>query len=161
MGKIRFSALTLVICLLASCAPSSQAIQNAIAQTQAAYTPTPTLVPTPTMNPCTDHGWADIITYMNQYDLQEKNLVVGTSKSAYLLGLNNFKDKINGVVIDACTEHARQLVVSGIANRIYTMQLILSDGDETDWATAMVQGIKMIQDAETELKDLGLNVILP
>jgi hypothetical protein len=49
MGKIRFIALVLSICLLVACAPSSQAIQTAIIQTQAAIpTATPTTITSPT-----------------------------------------------------------------------------------------------------------------
>ena len=39
------------VLLLAACAPSPQAIQTAIALTQAAWTPTPTLTTTPTYTP--------------------------------------------------------------------------------------------------------------
>jgi hypothetical protein len=43
--------LTLVSILLAACAPSSQALQTAIAQTQAVWTPIPTQTPYPTPTP--------------------------------------------------------------------------------------------------------------
>jgi len=45
MTKINFPKLVLIVCLLAACAPSPQAIQTAIAQTQAAQTPIPTIIP--------------------------------------------------------------------------------------------------------------------
>jgi hypothetical protein len=52
MGKIRFITIALSICLLAACAPSAQAIQTAIAQTQAAIpTKTPNPNPTSTLTP--------------------------------------------------------------------------------------------------------------
>jgi murein DD-endopeptidase MepM/ murein hydrolase activator NlpD len=55
MNKAKFLALTLAICLLAACAPSAQAIQTAVAQTQAAWTPAPTqtLSVTPSEMPTT------------------------------------------------------------------------------------------------------------
>jgi hypothetical protein len=48
MVNRRLLTLSLVICLLGACAPSAQAIQTAIAETQAAWTPTPTSTFTPT-----------------------------------------------------------------------------------------------------------------
>jgi hypothetical protein len=48
MIKVRFLALTLIICLLAACAPSAQSIQTAIAQIQAAWTRVPSQTPYPT-----------------------------------------------------------------------------------------------------------------
>jgi hypothetical protein len=43
MSKNKFIILILVLCLLAACAPSSFAIQTAIAKTQAIWTPVPPL----------------------------------------------------------------------------------------------------------------------
>jgi len=55
MNKIRLLILAFSICLLAACAPSAQASQAAVAQTQAAWTPTPTSTiastPIPTLTP--------------------------------------------------------------------------------------------------------------
>jgi hypothetical protein len=51
MVKVKFLAFTLAICLLAACAPSQQAIQTAVAQTQAAWTPIPTQTAYPTQTP--------------------------------------------------------------------------------------------------------------
>lgn len=52
MDKIFLKAIILVLVfLLAACAPSASQIQTAIAQTQAAWTPTPTYAPTPTNTP--------------------------------------------------------------------------------------------------------------
>lgn len=45
--------LIAIVMLMAECAPSPQAIQTAIAKTQAAWTPTPTLTTTPTYTPTT------------------------------------------------------------------------------------------------------------
>ena len=45
MDKFILPFLILTLCLLASCTPSPQVIQTAIAQTQAAWTPAPTQTP--------------------------------------------------------------------------------------------------------------------
>jgi hypothetical protein len=152
----------------AGCTPSAQAVQTAMAKTQAAM-PTPTLtataipspmtIPSPTINPCSDRGWADIINYITQYNLSVKNVQVGSSIFAYVQTLKNYEEKINGVVIDSCTEHARQLVVTGLSNQTSAWQTVLSGGK--DYSTELVNGIKMLQDANTELNSLGLHVNLP
>jgi hypothetical protein len=51
MVKVRLPALVLVVFILAACAPSSQAIQTAIAQTQAVWTKVPTQTAYPTITP--------------------------------------------------------------------------------------------------------------
>ena len=51
MLKNKFAILILAVFLLAACAPSSQAIQTAIAQTEAAWTPTPTSTYSATFTP--------------------------------------------------------------------------------------------------------------
>lgn len=176
--QITISIITFAF-ILSGCAPSSQTIQTAIAgtqttdnhlqetqqvvikQTQAAWTASPTETPTATVNPCSDRGWTDIVTYLSQYNLAEKNMIVGTSAAAYLMGLENYKEKINSVVIDPCTEHARQSVISGLANQIYCMQIIVTNGSQSDALTAMAQGTIMINDAETELNNLGLRLTFP
>jgi hypothetical protein len=160
MVKIRFLALILSICLLVACAPSAQAIQTAIAKTQAAYTPTPTLVPTPTINPCSARGWADIATYVNQFGITWSSDPVGISTSTFLLQLKNLENKINAVSIDACTEHARQLVIGGLDNIIYGLQLIFDDPNDSQAHDVMVKGVTMIDDTNVELSDLGIDITL-
>ena len=169
----------LAVILLPACAPSQVAIQNAIAgtqtssanvqetqqaeiaQTQAAWTSTSTAIPTSIINPCSDIGWGDIVVYMSQFYQAQKNLVVGTSKAAYLLSLENYRNRINNVDVYPCTEHARQLVIMGVDNLIYSDQMIFNDADQTEYLTVIVEGMKMILDAETELHGLGLNVQFP
>jgi hypothetical protein len=160
----------LAIILLVACSPSPQAIQTAISQTQAALptftptataTPTVTTTPTSTINPCSDRGWADIINYMTQYNLSVKNVQVGSSIFAYIQTLKNYEEKINSVVIDSCTEHARQLVITGLSNQTSAWQSVLTGGNSDDWATELVNGVQMLQDAETELNNLGLHVTFP
>jgi hypothetical protein len=160
MNKFRFTILILVACLLAACAPSAQAIQTAVAKTQAAYTPTPTLVPTPTINPCSDRGWADIAIYVHQFWLTWGNIQPGSSIAAHLMQLQNFESKINAVDIDACTEHARQSVVGGLDNLIYGLQLIITDPKNSEASGVIVKGSMMINDANSELTGLGINITL-
>ena len=65
--------------ILASCGPSDAEIQAtvqaSIAQTQTAF---PTPIPTPTVNLCSDRGWAAINTYLHLFDQQ---MSVGNSIS--------------------------------------------------------------------------------
>jgi hypothetical protein len=171
MNKKRFAIIVyLATIFLVACAPSLQTVQSAIAETQAALptlipiaTTTPTTTTTATINPCTDRGWADIVNYLTQFNLQGKNIIVGTSISVFLQGLENYKEKIYDVVVDSCSEHARQLVVTSLGNQIYFYQSILTGSFQSDTttATAMVESMKMILDAETELAGLGLNVKFP
>jgi hypothetical protein len=79
MVKIKFLPFALAICLLAACSPSPQAIQTAIAQTQAAWTPTftlspspsPSLIPSPTTIP------------FSQLNLEDKLVVAGDLPPGY------------------------------------------------------------------------------
>ena len=163
MSKIKFIILILGACLLAACAPSQQAVQTAVAETQAAIptatstlVPIATLKPTATVNPCSNRGWGDIATYLKQFDAEIKNLVVGTSIQTYLDSLSNYQELINNVVIDACLEHARQTIVAGMGNEIVGMQISLNNGKQEDATSALVQGMTMIKDARAELVTLGI-----
>jgi hypothetical protein len=158
----------IAVILLTSCSPSPQAIQTAIAETQAALptltptaTTTQTATPTATINPCSDRGWADIINYMTQYNLSVKNVQVGSSIFAYIQTLKNYEEKINSVVIDSCTEHARQLVITGLSNQTSAWQSVLTGSITNDMATQLVNSLLMLKDAETELNSLGLHLTFP
>ena len=78
------------------------------------------------------------------------------------------ENKIKDVSVDACTEHARQLIVSGVDNMIIAFGLIwdasgtsLSD-EANDNATQLVlEGKSMIVDARAELKGLGIHLDYP
>jgi len=108
----------------------------------------------PTLNPCTNHGWADIETYLKAYETQSSNIVAGTSIKAYIDGLENIKNQINGVSIDACTENARQMIIAGLENRTQSMQIIMMKGDANVAASMMFKGVTMIKDAIKELSGL-------
>jgi hypothetical protein len=154
----------IALIFFSACAPSQAAIQAAIAETQGALptvTPTSTPLPTETKNPCSDRGWEDISNYMIQFSIQEKNHVVGTSISAYLQSLINYQEKINDVVIDSCTEHARQLFINALGNRIYAYQIIMTGGDKNASITTMINAQQMINDARAELTSLGIYITLP
>jgi len=156
---IKSIILILLVLFLVSCAPSQASISTAIAETQAALptsTPTSTPIPTATINPCTNLGWDDIAIYLKQFDVQIKNLIVGTSIQAYLTSLGNYQEKINNVIIDACTENARQTIISGMGNQIKGMQIILNNGKQEDSVLALFQGKIMIEDAKKELLTFGI-----
>ena len=169
--KYLFISFFLVL-FLTACAPSEQAIQTSIAKTQAAYTPTqqPTTTPNPTAtpNPCTDKGWADIETYLKQFDqFRDNNLTVGTSVYSYLEGLENIRNKISTVEIDACSEIARQLFINFLGNQIHALTLISTKTDvnnqiETLMAeTLMAESVEIFSDAITELNNLGIKLNYP
>ena len=164
MLKNKIISLLLGVSLLVACAPSQNVMQTAIAETLTAIsTPTPivTLTPTATINPCTDRGWSDITIYLKQFDQEQKNMVVGSSAFAYLQTLTNTKNKANIVVIDACTEHARQQIISYMENSIYVMQVIINGGSQQDYLSAMVSSVQALQDARTELLTLGITLDYP
>lgn len=151
--------LILLLHFLVSCGPSQSSISTAISKTQTAFptsTPLPTFTPTATINPCTSLGWDDIATYLKQFDVQIRNLIVGTSIKAYLTSLSNYQGKINGVTINACSEHARQTIISGIGNQIKGMEIALNNGKQEEGAMALFQGEVMIDDAKEELGTLGI-----
>jgi hypothetical protein len=147
------------IILLSSCTPSPEAIQKAIAQTQTAMPtplPTRTPIPTATINPCTDNGWSDISIYFKQFEDQKP--VVGTSVLAYVESLKNYQNKINGVTIDACSEHARQTIVEAMGNYIYVMGIIIGGGKLTseEKTTTLLKYALMLKDSKQELAGLGI-----
>jgi hypothetical protein len=146
--------------IMSACAPSQSTVQTAIANTQAAWTPTPSPIPTATINPCSDRGWADIVTYLKQYDQLQNSMQVGTSEAAFIAQLNNMEEKINSVSVDACTEHARQTVIGGLQNQTLAFQMIFIDANNTDYLKVLASGLIMIKDAEKELKNLGLQIDL-
>jgi hypothetical protein len=153
--KLKLIALIIVFgTLISSCGPSEKAVQMAIAQTQTAM---PTAIPTATVNPCTDKGWADIAIYLKQFD--DTDPVVGTSIYAYLESLRNYQEKIKNVNIDACSEQARQKIISSVANQIYVMQDISSGGDlKPELITLLVESQSTLKEAIDELAALGINI---
>ncbi len=163
MKHLAFHFLMMFL-MLAACGPSDAEIQAtvqaSIAQTQTAI-PTPT--PTPTVNPCSDRGWADITIYLHQFDQEARSVQAGISISAFLQQLKNTEDKINAVSVDACTEHARQLIISGLGNMIYAFQLIsMPGGTSNDEVTqVMNKGALMIANALIELRGLGIHLNYP
>jgi hypothetical protein len=151
--------------ILASCGPSDAEIQATV---QASIAQTQTAIPTPIPNPCSDRGWADINTYLHLFYQQLRNAEVGNSIYTFFQQLEGFRDKIGAVSIDACTEHARQLIVSGVDNMIIAIGLIwdasgTSHSDEAnDNADQLIlEGKSMIADARAELKGLGIHLDYP
>jgi hypothetical protein len=163
MSKFKFVYPILIAILLSACGSSQASIETAIAKTQAAWTPTFTLQPTSTVTPhptatssCTDRGWGDIATYLKQFDQAEKSASVGSSIAVFLKSLTNYEDKINNVAIDACTEHARQQLISGMGNEISGLKLIFTGGSQADINSAMITGASDILSARSELQKLGI-----
>ena len=101
---------------------------------------TPILEPIPTINPSSARGWADIATCVTQFGLAWGSIPVGISTSTFHLQLKNIESKINTVSIDACTEHARQLVICGLDNIIYGLQLIFDNPNDSQVHDVMVKG---------------------
>lgn len=173
--RILSTLLFITVLFVSGCQPSEIVVQTAMAQTQAALptataTPTPvptsTTIPTPTVNPCSDRGWSDITIYLHQFDQQLSEMVVGTKLSTYFDGLDNTKNKINEVSIDACTEHARQLIISGLDNEIYAFQLLsiidmLNSSERENIATLISESVTMINNAKEELESLGIYLDYP
>lgn len=169
--KMYFLLITILL-LFTACAPSPQIIQTAIAQTQAANptstftlipltetpTPIPTLTPT---NSCTNKGWTDIDNYLNQYRLQDDSYVQGSDINIYLASLTNIKNQVNETYIDACTENARQLLVTGLEKRIYGYYILFTGGSAEDAIAIVEVGNAMIDGAITELRKMGIYVIRP
>jgi len=170
--RILSTLIFIAVLFVSGCQPSEAVVQTAMAQTQAALptataTPTPvptsTTIPTPTVNPCSDRGWSDITIYLHLFDKQLDEMEVGTIISTFFEGLNNTKNKINDVSIDACTEHARQLIISSLGNQIYAFQLVpmigmMSSSDREKIATLLIESVTMINNAKEELESLGIHL---
>jgi hypothetical protein len=165
--------LITIVLLLTACAPSQVAVQGSPVDTQAAIlasTPTATAIPTATSsptatsNPCTDLGWKDIINYLNEFNFQAG---IGTQQgvivSEWLKTVTGIKENIANVTVDACAEHARELVVSSLDNRITAQHMMYTGqfNDPNALTDKLLQGNKMMDDARAELKGLGLQVTLP
>lgn len=167
----KYFLLFTILLLIISCVPSQVVIQMPTAETQSAspsiiptatVLPTATVTPTATINPCTDRGWTDISNYVAEFKFQVMNIQQGVIVSEWLKTVTSIKENIINVTVDACTEHARQLVVSSLDNRI-SWQHMLFTGHFDD-PNALTNGInqenQMMEAARAELIDLGLNVTL-
>ncbi len=167
----RWAILPLILLLIA-CVPSQVLIQTATAETQsvspsnaptAIVSPTATVLPTTSINPCTDRGWTDISNYVAEFKFQVMNIQQGVIVSEWLKTVTSIKENIINVTVDACTEHARQLVVSSLDNRISWQHMVFTG--QFDDPNAVTNGVnqenQMMEAARTELTGLGLNVTLP
>jgi hypothetical protein len=125
--------------------------------------PTSTVIPTATINPCTDRGWADISTYVTEFQFQTGNFANGVIVSEYLKTLRSIREKIVNVTIDACTEHARELVLLSMDNRISAQEMMMTGKfkDASALTNALMQEGPMMEAANAELASLGLLVTLP
>jgi hypothetical protein len=163
-----FILASILITLLNACSPSAQAIQTVIVETQetnptSTFTPippteTPTITPT---NSCTNKGWNKIDNYLNQYRHQDDSYVQGSDINAYLASLTNIKNQVNETEIDACTEYARQLLVTGLEKRIDSYHILLTGGSAEDAIAVVKVGNAMIDDAIAELRKMGIYVSSP
>ncbi len=168
----KYFLLFTIVLLLTACAPSQVDIQKAAAETQAAIPtitptdtllPTATVIPTVTINPCTDRGWADISTYVTEFQFQTVNFANGVIVSEYMKTLRSIREKIVNVTIDACTEHARELVISSVDNRISGQEMMMTGkfSDPNALTNALMQERPMMEAANAELAGLGIQVTLP
>jgi hypothetical protein len=83
--------------------------------------------------------------------------------SEHLKTLRGIREKIVNVTIDACTEHAREMVLSSMDNRISAQEMMLTGNfnDPNALTNALMQEGPMMEAANAELASLGLQVILP
>jgi hypothetical protein len=166
----KYFLLFTIVLVLTACA--SQAVpQMTPTETQAVISTsmptatvpaTATVIPTATSNPCTDLGWADISTDVTEFQFQTLNFINGVVVSEYLKTLRSIREKIANVVIDACTEHARELVLSSVDNRISAQEMMMTGkiNDPNALTDAMMKEGPMIEAANAELARLGLKVVL-
>ncbi len=163
-GLCRACAAVAFVAMLSACAPSSQTIQTAIANTQSAFptlaAPVSTIVPSRTAIACTDRGWQEIELYLHQFTKQRTEITVGMSKSGFLQSLENSRTKISQMEVDPCAEHAKQKILSGMATEIYGYTSFLTTGDKSAMESAGV-GEDYIRESIAELKGLDIEVKYP
>ena len=168
----KYFLLFTIVLLLIACVSSQAATQLAVVETKTAsptitttatVPATSTVIQTATINPCTDLGWADISTYVTEFQFQTLNFVNGVVISEYLKILRSIREKIANVTIDACTEHARELVLSSVDNRISAQEMMMTGkfDDPNALTDAMMKEAPMMEAANAELASLGLQVTLP
>ena len=171
--------LTALLLLLAACAPSQVATQMAPAETQvsnpanlpttpaiptATATSISTSSPTATSSPCTDLGWTDISRYLAEFNFQAgMGTLQGVIVSEWLKTVTGIKENIASMTIDVCAEHARELVVSSLDNRISAQHMLFTGqfDDPNAVTDKLFQSNQMMEAARTELSGLGLHVTLP
>jgi hypothetical protein len=169
--KKYFLLFTIVLFLIA-CASLQTVPQMAPTETQAAIPTsmptatvpaTATVIPTATINPCTDRGWVDISTDVTEFQFQTGNFANGVIVSEYLKTLRSIRENIANETIDTCTEHARELVLSSVDNRISAQEMMMTGkfDDPNALTNALMQEGPMIKAANAELASLGLQVTLP
>jgi hypothetical protein len=169
--KKYFLLFTIVLFLIA-CASSQTVPQVAPTGTHAAIPTsmptttvpaTATVIPTGSNTPCTDRGWMDISTDVTEFQFQTLNFINGVIVSEYMKTLRNIREKIVNVTIDACTEHARELVLSSVDNRISAQEMMMTGkfDDPNALTDAMMKEAPMMEAANAELAGLGLQVTLP
>jgi len=167
----KYFLLFTIVLLLTACV-LSQAATQAPTETQAAIPtitpiaivmPAATVISTATINPCTDRGWADISTSITEFQYQAGNFANGVIVSEYLKTLRSIREKIVNVTIDACTEHARELVLSSMDSRISAQEMMLTGkfSDPNELTNALMQEGPMMGAANAELASMGLQVTLP
>lgn len=151
----RLTAFFLIFFIAAACSPSPHAVQTAIAQTQASFTSTPTIIP------CTSRGWEEINDDLKLFYQQAKSLYVGMDKQAYLDNLRSYRIKISVVEIDPCSESARQTVLISVGSIITGMEFSINEEGAQSISTDMLTtGMIGLQDANAQLAALHILVVL-
>ena len=142
----------IVLSLIASlfivgCQPSAAAIQTATAQV-------------PTDSPCTDRGWADITINLYKFDREMDATDPHGDVSVIVEQLEGTVNDIKEVSVDSCTKNARNLIISGLENRIKGVKLI-STGDDISARIVMRDGFRSIIAGGEELVKLGIDLNYP
>lgn len=120
----------------------------------------PTLAPTPTVEQCTDRGWADITSYLYEYD-KELNEADPNADAGILVGkLEKIMANIKEVGIDGCTENARRSLISGMENRILGINYMAA-GENDSARVFMNYSFRWIIAARDELKYYGIDLKYP
>jgi hypothetical protein len=126
--------------------------------------PVATAAPPPTAQPssevCTDRGWSDITNYLYEFDQELNDADPAADISILAAQLNQTKDNISAVEIAGCTENARNLLVSGLNERINGVQLAAS-GDNNSARIVMRYGFRLIIAASEELINYGIDLKYP
>ena len=171
MGSISILLIASISCqMVTDVPPNGDSKPNTfLAAATPTSTPTATVqqtdivISTATTNPCTDRGWADISTDVTEFQFQTGNFATGVIVSEHLKTLRSIREKIVNVTIDACTEHARELVLSSMDNRISGQEMMLTGkfSDPNALTNALMHEGPMMEAANAELASLGLHVILP
>ncbi len=131
-----------------------------VAGCQSAATPTPVKTAIPTAVKCTEQGWADILTYLYDFDEIVDNVDIKGDADALIAQLEEVKTSIQDVSIDGCTEGARISITDGLDNRITGMKFLF-EGNNASAVNYMHYGLRQIVSARDGLIKMGIDFQYP